>query len=244
MNQLYDLLPNSISIPSESIIRNLESLSTINSLPTLTQLIPLLLSILALYATIISIINTTKFALKLAWFTIKWGSLIAILTSGVIGFKNLTSSNTSSSKNSNSLNTLGVGDMINMGKKGIDWWSGEGKGSTRGSRRSASGSKRTWSRVNSEGEWDDPLNELKENGVEDVIKKVQDVVLTFLGSGNFGMNFNDDDEVEVKGSKLKKKGKGVKAKKSSKKKEKNNGFDMAGIAVRYGANQFRKLVGF
>lgn len=218
METLLDLvsyLPYSFSQPIKSFLLQAQSTS-----PTASQVVPLLLSLIALYYTLLSAYNTARFALRSAWFMMKWGTLLVALGGGVAGLSNWNKSGADGSRG------LGVGDMIGLGKRGLDWWGADQRSTFGNSRRSASGVPRTWSRSNEDGEWDDPSETTLGAGLgmEDITSKIGEVVMTFLGNSD-----SSDTSTRKSGGK-----------KQKERKKENGGIDVAGLAMRYGKSQARK----
>lgn len=214
-------LPYSFSQPIKSFLLQAQSTS-----PTASQVVPLLLSLVALYYTLLSAYNTARFALRSVWFMMKWGTILVALGGGVAG---LSKWNKGGSDGGSS---LGVGDMIGLGKRGLDWWGADRRSAFGDSRRSASGAHRTWSRSNEDGEWDDPSESTlgAALGMEDITSKIGEVVMTFLSNSN---SVDTREESTRKSRSRKQKGKT----------EQSGSIDVAGLVMRYGASQARKAWG-
>lgn len=155
------------------------------------QILSAFVSLLALYAALMSIYNTTRYTLRLIWFFTKYGTAsIALLSiynyaspnpiapgliSTVHGF---------ASKQS-------VSRAYRMGKRGVEYWATTANSLSSfnkksNSRRSASGLRRTWATASEGGGYDGLDNDSAgdQNGVEDILNFLKENVVTFMSSSD------------------------------------------------------------
>lgn len=227
LEQIYQLvapyLPSSIASPLHQLLAFPSS-----ALSNPTQLISLAVSLLALYAAILSLWSTARSALRLGWFFTKWGAILSGLRVAWSGYQGV-GTEQGSTQGLRTLANVG-GKAFAIGSQGVQWWMG-GNNAANGAKgkRSASGRPRTWARTNDDGGWDDPAE--VDDGVAgqggDVLKSVQDAVLTFLanpGDPNGG-----------------KSGKGSKKKPTKKQQQQQAGApDLGSMATDFALNKAKK----
>ncbi|KAM0751419.1 hypothetical protein T439DRAFT_325560 [Meredithblackwellia eburnea MCA 4105] len=226
-------LPSSITVPLSKILALSQSYLT-----DPTQLIPLLISLLTLYAAVMSIWSTTRMVIRTVWFLVRWGAVLVAVGAVYQGFGR---DGTGNGGWRESVDTVGkVGRTAwGLGKQGVDWWAqsssssptsrnGRGRGAGKGKTpKSASGARRTWSQPTQDGGWDDPEEiDLADttNVVQDVLRKLSDGVLTFLAP--------DTTSTTTSTSK-----RGVK---KGKKKQEGEKDDLGGLAYRYLVGRARR----
>lgn len=221
LEQVYQLLlpyiPHSIASPLHQLLA-----APSNIFQNPSQLLPLAISFLALYAAVISFYNTARSALRFGWFLTKWGAILSALAVAWSGWTNA-GTEEGATKGLRTAGNIGK-QAFGLGTQGLNWWMGGDNSRTAGRTRSASGRKRTWATATDDGGWDDPEEVDLGAGANDVMKSVQDAVLTFLSSPG------------TKDSG--KKGKS-KAKKTSKKAQ-QEGVDLGSMATEFAKGRARK----
>ncbi|ORY83507.1 hypothetical protein BCR35DRAFT_303357 [Leucosporidium creatinivorum] len=227
LEQVYQLLlpylPHSIASPLHQLLA-----VPSNILENPSQLVPLAISFLALYAAVISFYNTARSALRFGWFLTKWGAILSALAVAWSGWNNA-GTEEGATKGLRTAGNIGK-QAFGLGAQGINWWMGGDNKRTAGraSRsRSASGRKRTWAKATDDGGWDDPDEVDLGAGANDVMKSVQDAVLTFLSSPG--------EAAKDSGKKDK-----SKAKKSTKKAQ-QEGVDLGSMATDYAMGRAKKV---
>lgn len=170
LEQLYasiaPYLPSSFANPIHQLITLPKTL-----LDNPAQLIPLLVSLVTIYAAVVSAWNTARMALRALWFTMKWGAIIAAVTTSFSSYKNWGNPDATN----DSLETVGrIGKTaLGLGKQGANWWVNSGD-----SQRSASGRPRRWAATSGDDGWKDSGEQ--DDDMSDPIKAFQETVLTFL----------------------------------------------------------------
>ena len=199
-----EYLPRSIAEPLLSLSRTDVSSS---SLPQL------LIALATLYFAVISVYSSFRYALRFAFFCLKYSLLLAALvavyatyTGQAIPF------NTS----------LEYGKTaFGLGKRGVQYWAGVP--SNRGG-YSANGRKKSWPSLNDDGSYDDP-NDLVSN--QEAFQGIQDAVLGYLGQ-----------EKKESPRKLQKKGKNAKKGKAA---TTTGGGGLSGMAMEFAWGKARKM---
>lgn len=168
-----------------------------------SQLVPLLISLVTLYAAVMSLWSTTRLAFRAVWFTLKWGAIAAALAATFSSWNGGGGEGGGWVEGFKGAGRVGRAAW-GVGRTGVEWWAnsqnlggkeeeeagGRGKGAqgraprkTTGGgagrgRKSASGSKRTWARASDDGGWDDP--DEGDEREQDPIKALQETLMTFL----------------------------------------------------------------
>ena len=197
LNAIASYLPPPLSSALLSVSAALPSSLSLPS--SVSSLLPILLSLTTLYFTLLSLYSTTRFALRLAWWSLKWGTLAAAVATAYSGWSSGGANGTGGwAEGARNLATAGSG-VYGVGRRGVEWWAqnggwganddapgtgrgparrtGKGRRGTSGS-RSASGAPRTWAAASDDGGWDTPGDEAD----PDPIKYIQKSLLTFLNS--------------------------------------------------------------
>ena len=220
--QLFQLiapyLPNSVASPLHQL---LTLPSNIMSNPT--QLITLGASLLALYAAVMSMWSTIRMSFRAAIFTLKWGAIASAIAVAWSGYNNA-GTEEGATKGLRTAGNIGK-KAFGLGSQGVNWYLG-GKGQNQ--KRSASGRQRTWAKATDDGGWDDPDEVDLGAGTNDVMKTVQDAVLTFLAGGG--------DTSSAKKTK-------TKAKKTAKKTQ-QQGNDLGSMAQDFLLGKAKQYAGF
>lgn len=205
LSLLDPYLPTTLLAPLHQVV---------SSLSSPTSLLPLLLSLLTLYAALSSLYHTTRLALRLAWFFAKWGALLAAVGATFSSWSNW-------GKEEKGL----AGTAWSVGKRGVEWWGDQPV--KRRKHRSASGRRRTWATANDDGEWDEP----DEGKV--AMEYVKERVLTFLGAG-------EGDQLGTKKAPGLR-GKGKTLKKGEKVDKEKKGVDLGSMAMNFALGRARKV---
>ncbi|KAI5480646.1 hypothetical protein MNV49_007573 [Pseudohyphozyma bogoriensis] len=204
-----------------------------------SQLVPILISLLTLYAAIVSLLNSARLAFRMAWFTIKWGAIAAAVGAAVSGYNGWGAGDNNGGAWEGLATAGRMGkSALRLGKQGVEWWASSGaraassssSGQRRSSKKSASGRPRTWAKANDDGGWDDP-SEVDDADANDAVKWVQDSVLTFLNRAT--------TPDEKKGKKPPSSRARAKAEKKAKQAE-DDGDALSDWAMRYAAGSAKK----
>ncbi|KAK4051679.1 hypothetical protein OIO90_004629 [Microbotryomycetes sp. JL221] len=218
-------LPNSLANSLYAVVDRLPTLDEAISNPT--QLVPLLLSLFAVYAGFMSMYNTTRWAFRLGMFFVRWGLIATVLLTAWSGWNGIGTDEgvTKGVRQVGNVATRAYG----IGKTGVNWWlSSSGVGSTSSSsrtagrrrskrrsskqtrdssrrRRSASGAKKTWSTPDDDGIWDDPaeVDLAAQDPTSDVLNTIKKTILTFSGTDDANAGTNDDRQANARASRQK-----------------------------------------
>lgn len=245
-------LPSSLTTPLYTVLTTPSS-----ALSDPSQLLPLALTLFAAYAAFLSFYSTLRTTYRVALFALKWGTAAAVLGAGYSAYSNV---GTEQGALSGLRNAQQVAQRVYaVGRTGVDWWMGsqantgaKGARSTRlrrrgaGTRKSASGVKRTWATATDDGGWDDPAEVDLGAGADnddtaDVLGFVRRAAMTFLAPGQHPNAGSADGRPRAQTrARTQAKAKAKKASNKAGNKNNNGADDLGSLATEYAMGRARR----